>query len=225
MTQAQSVIIPVRNGAAHIAESIASALVQLSSEDEIIVIDNGSTDETAAVVRAIDDPRIRLIAEAKRGPAAARNAGFAVAKGDLISFLDHDDYWPTGRNAGLLAALEAEPAANAAYGRIRVRVEPGCDDQGFSAVDGKMAPAIGLHVYLFRRDLIDRSGPMDESLALGSDVDFLTRLKAAGMQTAVYDGDAAVYRRHQSNLTLDRAGKARGMMEVLARNIARRRSQ
>jgi glycosyltransferase involved in cell wall biosynthesis len=219
----QSVILPVRNGNALIGQAIASALAQLDASDEIVVVDNGSSDNTLGVVRAIADPRIVIVEEQRRGPTAARNAGLAVAKGNLISFLDHDDYWPAGRNAGLLAVLDADGTADAAYGRIRVIVEPGCDDQGFSVVDGTFAPTIGLHVYLFRRELIDRAGPMDESLALGSDVDYLARLRQAGMKAAVYDGDAAVYRRHGNNITLDMAAKRQGLFGVLARNVMRKR--
>jgi glycosyltransferase involved in cell wall biosynthesis len=220
----QSVIIPVRNGAALIAQAIASALLQLAAEDEIVVVDNGSTDDTAGVVQAFTDPRIRLVAEARPGPAAARNAGLAVARGDLVSFLDHDDYWPEGRQAGLLAALLSDPLADAAYGRLRILVEPGSDDQGFARLDGLYAPAVGLHVYLFRRSLIERTGLMDAALPLGSDVDYIVRLRAAGMRAAIYDGDAAVYRRHRTNLTLDHAGKALAMMQVLKRNVARKRA-
>lgn len=224
MTPSQSVILPVRNGRAFIGQAIASALAQLSKADEIVVVDNGSSDDTVEVVRAIADPRIVIIDEARRGPAAARNAGLAVARGEVISFLDHDDYWPEGRNAGLLAALGADPTADASYGRIRVIVEPGCDDQGFSVVDGTFAPTIGLHVYLFRRTIIDRAGAMDETMALGSDVDYLARLRQAGMKTTTYDGDAAVYRRHRSNITLDMAAKREGLFGVLARNLVRKRA-
>lgn len=224
MSERQSVILPVRNGAPYIAEAIGSALLQLAPGDEVIVVDNGSTDDTVSVVLALGDPRVTLIAEERPGPAPARNAGLRVATGTLVSFLDHDDYWPEGRNAGLLAALAADPDANAAHGRLRVMVEPGADDQGFAGLDGTFAPSVGLHVHLFRRSLIDATGPMDEGMRLGSDVDYLARLKQAGMRSAVYDGDAAVYRRHGSNITLDVAGKREGMFGVLTRNLKRRRA-
>jgi glycosyltransferase involved in cell wall biosynthesis len=224
MNRRQSVIMPVRNGATLVGRAIASALPQLAQDDEVVVVDNGSADDTISAVKASADPRVRLVEEKRLGPAAARNTGLAVATGQLISFLDHDDYWPEGRNAGLLAALTADPGADAAYGRIRVLVEPGCDDQGFAALDGTFAPAIGLHVYLFRRAILDRTGPMDESMFLGSDVDYVARLKQAGMRTAIYDGDAAVYRRHSANITLDIAAKREGLFGVITNNIKRRRA-
>lgn len=224
MSERQSVIVPVRNGAAYIAEAIGSALPQLSADDEIVVVDNGSTDDTIAVVRALGDPRVRLIEEARPGPAAARNAGLRVATGTLISFLDHDDRWPEGRNAGLLAALAADPDADDAYGRLRVLVEPGADDQGFAALDGQFTPSVVLHVHLFRRAIIDRTGPMDETMPLGSDADYLARLQQAGMRSVVYDGDTSLYRRHGANITLDVAAKRAAMFGILARNLRRRRA-
>ncbi len=75
MSERQSVILAVRNGATYIAEAIGSALPQLFADDEIVVIDNGSTDDTMAIVRAIGDRRVKLIEESRPGPAAARNAG------------------------------------------------------------------------------------------------------------------------------------------------------
>jgi len=188
------------------------------------VIDNGSTDDTVAVVRAIADPRVRLISETRPGPAAARNAGLAVARGDLVSFLDHDDYWLEGRNAGLLKALADDPAADAAYGRLRMRIEPGADDQGLAALDGTLAQSVTLLVFVFRRALLDRTGPMDETMRLGSDIDYLARLKSAGMRAAIHDGDAGVYRRHGGNITLNLAEKRQGLFGALSRNIQRRKA-
>lgn len=224
MSERQSVIVPVLNGATHILQAIDSALRQLLPDDEVIVIDNGSGDDTLAMLRSVGDKRLIIIEEERPGPAAARNAGLGLATGTLISFLDHDDYWPDGRNAGLLAALSANPDANAAYGRLRVLVEPGCDDQGMAALDGTFAPSVGLHAHVFRRDLIDRTGPLDETMRFGEDTDYFTRIRQAGWRPAVYDGDAAVYRRHSANATLDVAAKRRGLMAVLARNVKRRRS-
>lgn len=224
MSERQSVIVPVLNGAAHILQALDSALRQLLPDDEVIVVDNGSTDDTATIVGSISDRRLTLIGEAREGPSAARNAGLRLATGALVSFLDHDDYWPDGRNAGLLAALRADPEANAAYGRLRVRVEPGCDDQGTAALDGTFAPSVGLQTHIFRRDLIDRTGLFDETMRFGEDTDYIARLRQAEWRPAAYDGDASVYRRHAGNATLNVAAKQRGLLSVLARNIQRRRS-
>ena len=76
-----SVIMPVRNGAAFIAEGIRSALVQLNSNDELLVADDGSTDDTCSIVAALGDPRVRLMPSPRRGASAARNVALASAGG------------------------------------------------------------------------------------------------------------------------------------------------
>ena len=141
-----------------------------------------------------------------------------------MSFLDHDDTWPEGRNAGLLAALAADPKATDAYGRLRVLVEPGCDDLGFAARDGALMPSALLHLHLFRRALIEATGTMDETMRLGSDSDYMIRMKQAGMRSTIYDDDAYLYRRHATNITLDSAERRAAMLGVLSRNLKRRRA-
>ena len=219
-----SIIIPVLNGAAHVKEALASALIQLGMDDEIIVVDNGSTDATQQILQTYADGRIRMLSEARRGPAAARNTGVRAARGELISFLDHDDLWPPERQRGLVAALAANPAANAAYGRVRMQFDDG-PDPNFDNIDGQHAPQVAIFSFMFRRALLESVGPMDETLLFGEDTDYFPRLQAGGMISAIYEGDAAIYRRHATNMTHDRGAVADAVLQVMARNIARRRNQ
>lgn len=87
-----SVVIPAYNAGDYIARTVQSVLSQTSPPDEIIVIDDGSADDTAAVVRSLGD-RIQLIRQENAGASAARNAGIQAAKGNWIAFLDGDDEW------------------------------------------------------------------------------------------------------------------------------------
>lgn len=89
-----SVVIPVFNQARFVADAVTSALNQTLSPLEVIVVDDGSTDETAAVLQQFAaDPRVKLIRQENRGVSAARNAGAAVACGKYLAFLDADDIW------------------------------------------------------------------------------------------------------------------------------------
>ncbi len=217
-----SVIIPMLNGAAYVRDAIASALPQLADDDEVLVVDNGSTDGSRDLVAQISDRRVRLITELKRGPAAARNLGIRSASGATISFLDHDDMWPEGRHDGLMRILVAEPDFDAAYGRTRMLFETRHVER-LAQWDGQHVPMLGLHSYLFRRELIARAGFMNEEMLFGEDVDYLLRLRAAGMRCAVYDGLSAIYRLHDANMTRDLAASVQGTMETIARNLARKR--
>jgi glycosyltransferase involved in cell wall biosynthesis len=112
-----SVVIPAYNSAATIEITVASVLAQKRADLELIVVDDGSTDDTRDRIAAVAerDPRVSLFAQANQGTAAARNAGIARANGPLISFIDHDDLWLPGYLAGMAAPLERVPDAGFAY--------------------------------------------------------------------------------------------------------------
>jgi glycosyltransferase involved in cell wall biosynthesis len=110
-----SVIIPARNAAAYIGETIGSALTQ-NGIAEIIVVDDGSTDDTVAIVRSIRDSRLRLLTNDAAGVSAARNLGARNAGGDWLVFLDADDRLRPGAVTTLLRAARAAPRAVLVYG-------------------------------------------------------------------------------------------------------------
>lgn len=103
-----SVCIAAYNGSGYIAEQIDSILAQLRAADEIVVVDDCSTDDTADVVAAIDDPRIRLVrAEVNRGYVRTFEHAIGLAMGDVIFLSDQDDVWLPGRREAMLRALES----------------------------------------------------------------------------------------------------------------------
>lgn len=105
-----SVIIPTWNRAHQLHQALDSALAQTSSPYEIIVVDDGSTDDTASVVRGYRE-RARYVIQPNAGVSAARNNGASRAAGDLLAFLDSDDTWHPEKLSVQLAALDATPAA------------------------------------------------------------------------------------------------------------------
>jgi glycosyltransferase involved in cell wall biosynthesis len=110
-----SVIIPVFNRRHEVLRAIASTLAQTLPPDEILVVDDASTDGTPEAVTALQEPRIRLIRHARnRGAAAARNTGIEAAQGDWIAFLDSDDEWDQRKLALQLETLRRAPADTAA---------------------------------------------------------------------------------------------------------------
>jgi glycosyltransferase involved in cell wall biosynthesis len=88
-----SVIVPLYNKGPYVERAMKSILAQTYTDFEVIVVDDGSTDDGATRVQILSDPRIRLIHQANAGPGAARNRGIAEAKGELLAFLDADDEW------------------------------------------------------------------------------------------------------------------------------------
>jgi glycosyltransferase involved in cell wall biosynthesis len=114
-----TVVMPVLNGAKHVAEALASVLPQLERNDRIIVVNDRSTDATAEIVGEIvrDDPRVELIACEGSGCAAGRNTGLRRGTSEFVAFLDHDDVWPAGSLLQLRNVLIDRPGVDAVYGR------------------------------------------------------------------------------------------------------------
>jgi glycosyltransferase involved in cell wall biosynthesis len=106
-----SVIIPLYNKSGYVLNTIDSVLAQSFEDFEIVVVDDGSSDNGPELVRAIADPRIRLISQTNAGVSVARNNGIAQAKGDWICFLDADDWYHPVYLAAQHAAIMAHPTA------------------------------------------------------------------------------------------------------------------
>lgn len=114
-----SVIIPFYNGAKFLHEAITSVLNQKSQKLEIILVDDGSTDNSVEVVHKFNDFRIQLIQQANAGAAEARNNGVRHATGDFISFLDADDVWTTDKLSLQMAEITKNPSINMVFGQVK----------------------------------------------------------------------------------------------------------
>ena len=173
-----SVIIPAYNAARTIRETLCSVLAQTHRRLEVIVVDDGSNDETAAIAEAIRDGRVQVKTVPNQGPAATRNRGFVVSRGEYVSFLDADDLWSAEKIADQLAALQSHPRAGVAYSwtdYIDEQGEPFCSgshrrDEG--AVYAAMLVGDFLENgsnALLRRETAEALGGFDEQVPRGSE--------------------------------------------------------
>lgn len=110
-----SVVVPVFNGEKTIEETINSILNQTFQDIEIIVINDGSTDATLAIIKKISDSRIKVFSYPNAGLSASRNRGISQAKGEYISFIDADDLWTPDKLESQWQALQSNPQAAVAY--------------------------------------------------------------------------------------------------------------
>jgi glycosyltransferase involved in cell wall biosynthesis len=214
-------LVPVWNGAAFLAEALESILSQEPAVDEVVVIDDGSTDGSGAIARGFG-PRVRCVRQEHGGLAAARNAAVRESRSDLVAFLDADDVWPRGRLARLLRALEENPECGIVQGRLQRMVR---DDRTmrWQLVDESWrAPNVA--TALIRRSAFTTVGPFDESVTGGDDVDWLLRAKEIGVREAHVEAITLHYRRHGGNMTNDVAADQSRLLRVLGRAVARRRA-
>ncbi len=115
-----SVVIPTRNGAAWLPATLQSVFDQVVAPLEVIVVDDGSTDETLTVLAPhVDAGRVRVVSQPHGGTARARNTGVRHARGDCIALLDHDDLWPPDKLAWQVQALQQSAEAVLVYGYMQ----------------------------------------------------------------------------------------------------------
>lgn len=115
-----SVIVPVYRVEATIAEAVGSAIRQTLRELELIVVDDGSDDDSVAIVRAFDDPRVRVITQENRGLSGARNTGIRAATAEYVAFLDGDDVWAPNKLELQVAHLDRDPGAGVSFCRAEL---------------------------------------------------------------------------------------------------------
>src|SRR4051794_32067700 len=180
-----SIIIPCRNAEPYIGETLNSVLAQKNVELEIIVIDDGSTDRSNDVVRAKNDPRIRIIPGPQRGIAAAFNAGLAQATGEFVARCDADDLYPPGRLGWQVKFLHDHPDCDAVCGYFSTITESGKHviDSYVNEPAGDIT--IELHegqgrshmcAYAFRTDVLRSIGGCREWFVTSEDRDLQYRL-------------------------------------------------
>lgn len=180
-----SVIIPTFNRAAFVREALASVLEQDYACLEVIVVDDGSQDETAAMVRGCG-AEVTYIQQAQAGVSTARNRGVAAAQGALIAFLDSDDLWLPKKVAAQVALFGQQPEVQACYTdeiwmRRGVRVNPRYIHQkhtGWMFFQSLPRCIISPSSIMLRRALWERLGGFDESLPACEDYDLWLRLTA-----------------------------------------------
>jgi glycosyltransferase involved in cell wall biosynthesis len=224
-----SVIIPTFNRVGLVREAIESALAQTYRDLEIIVADDGSTDETAAVVARFGGAVTYLPLPHRGLPAATRNGGLRIARGELIAFLDSDDLFLPHKLALQTVALEAHPEAGMVYSNGRFfRADP--DRPTGRVQDGLPTPSgqifaelmrgnmLAPPVVLVRRTCLDRVGLFDELPEFRAVEDFDLWLRIAAEFPVLYvPGDVAAIRRHAQSISRDVAVLRSRALKVMAK--------
>ena len=182
-----SIVTPAYNAAAFLSDTIRSVQQQSYKRWEMLVIDDGSTDETAAVVQqwAAKDERIRLISQANSGVSAARNKGVGEAKGELIAFLDADDRWLPDKLTAHVEFMQSHPQASASFARAElIHYDGTTTHRRTNNFAERVAapsilytnPTITTSNIVIRKPTFKALGGFDESMRHDEDVELLFRL-------------------------------------------------
>jgi len=185
-----SVIMPVYNGAATIRRALESVFAQTLTDYEVVVVDDGSTDDTVSVLAEYGD-RVRVVRQANRGLPAARNAGVVSSRGELLALIDHDDEWLPDKLERAVAAMRAEPDAALLYSDMIVvneageefrRSQIGPDTAHAPAMDEMLARIwpITPSTVVMRREAFERAGGFCEQLISAEDIHFWPLMREQG---------------------------------------------
>ncbi|OQY84931.1 MAG: hypothetical protein B6D41_14925 [Chloroflexi bacterium UTCFX4] len=224
MTPSVSVIIPTFNRAAFLREALESVQRQTCAPSEIIVVDDGSTDETRAVARAFGDS-VTYLYQTRRGPGAARNAGIDRARGAMFAFLDDDDIWLANGIERCIARLTNPdaPQVELVIGLLqRVRRATNAAHETYWQRLGQPWGAMSFSGALIPRAVLQRVGRLDETVLYGEDIDWYMRARELGVRIAILEQVTTLYRRHENNLTNNFATTRAYLLKALSKSLARR---
>jgi glycosyltransferase involved in cell wall biosynthesis len=220
-----SAIIPVYNGAEFLSEAVASIWQQNYHPLEIIIVDDGSTDETAKLAKSLGQD-IRYTYQRNSGPAAARNKGLEMACGEIIAFLDADDLWPPDKLHIQVTRLIEDPKVDVVLGRVKFVKLPGAPEIKiqFESPDSTLVNAY-LGSGVFRKSAFGRVGNFDETLRYSEDQDWFLRAREQGISIVIIEQVTLYYRLHEHNMTRNKNTTDLQLIRVLKKSLDRRRRQ
>ena len=212
-----SIIIPAYKQAGYLAKTIESALAQTHADMEVVVIDDGSPDETPQVAaRFTARPGFKYVRQANTGLAGARNRGIAESSGEYLCFLDADDLYLPDKVAKQVALLERNPGLGFAYCDLTTIDEhdrPVADQFHVATLkrglSGDILPALITggyfppHTVMIRRSVLEQVGAFDPELGGYADYDLWLRVACAGFKAGFIAEQLVLYRRHSSNMSKD----------------------
>lgn len=223
-----SVIIPVYNYARYLGEAVQSVLSQTYQHLEVIVVDDGSTDQSGEVARSFAGRGVQYCHQVHAGIGPARNKGVELAQGDFIAFLDADDRWPEEKLERQLRAFESDPTLEMVFGQALQlhngpEWEAGVNDKRLSVAG--MVPGMVPGTMLIRRDAFLRVGKFQGDWKVGEFIDWYARAVEMQIRSLVLP-DLLLWRRiHDSNQGVRERQSVSDYARVLKAKLDRKRAE
>jgi glycosyltransferase involved in cell wall biosynthesis len=217
-----SVIVTVYNREKYLVEALDSVFAQSRLADEIIVVDDGSTDRSAEVARSFG-PLVRVVSQANQGIGGARNTAISLTRGDMIAILDSDDIWAPNKLERQCAALAEHPELDAVFCRMKPFLSPEIVRSESRVFDEKESDALNAPALMARRKVFVETGPFDTNLRIGEFIYWFGQARENGTRFDVLP-EVLLHRRiHAGNSVHQHADKA-DYVRLLKRQLDRRRA-
>lgn len=222
---AVSVVMPAYNVEPYIGDAIQSVLAQTFTDFELLIIDDGSTDETFAVAQryADLDSRVRIIRQENKGLSAARNTALRNSRAPILALLDSDDLWTPAFLASQMAILDSHPEIDIVSGNAwtlggrenGTPARPSPDPRRAPDLEAILSDEQAVFIMsVFRRRVYEVIGGFDETLRTNEDFDFWLRAAIAGFRFIRNDQPLGYYRRRDDSLSANPIRMLRGALRV-----------
>jgi glycosyltransferase involved in cell wall biosynthesis len=219
-----TVVVAVHNGERFLRPALESLYAQDYEPFEVVFVDDGSTDGSAAIARAF--PTLRYLHQENQGLAAARNTGLSLARGELLAYLDDDDLLLPHKLRRQAEYLVANPDVGCVLGRQEIMLEPGVDppewltrDTVFGDLDG--VPFVSA---MIRTELLREVGGFDPSYRFAEDRDLFVRLREHGVRIEVIPEVLLLRRFHGENMNFRLRPRKHPLLRSLKAKIDRERA-
>ena len=223
-----SVIIPVYNYARYLGEAIESVLSQTYQQLEVIVVDDGSTDQSGEVAKSFADRGVRYCQQVHSGIGPARNKGVELAQGEFLAFLDSDDRWPWEKLERQLRVFETDPALEMVFGQA-LQLQNGPEWEAAVRNDERlevagMVPGMVPGTMLIKRDAFSRVGKFQGDWKVGEFIDWYARAVELQIRSLVLP-ELLLWRRiHDSNQGVRERQSVTDYARVLKAKLDRKRA-
>lgn len=220
-----SVVIPCYNQARFLYEAVSSVLHQVGVTLEVVIVDDGSTDDLLPTLKSLASADVRILRRPHAGAARARNIGIEVSHGEFLAFLDADDLWSSDRLERALGVLKASTNPTMSFARMQEFLDPTFADMDSPLPCVRTLPGISASGLVIHRRNFDQVGPFDTSLRTGEFIDWYLRADRLGFHTHV-DECVLVHRRvHAANRDRQQREENSDYARIVMRNLRQRRNQ
>ncbi|MGB0383493.1 MAG: glycosyltransferase family 2 protein [Ardenticatenaceae bacterium] len=220
-----SVIIPVYNGEAYLAQAIESVRRQPYQPIELIVVDDGSTDGSAEIAKGFDE--VRYCFQPQSGAAAARNQGIRLAQGTFLAFLDADDLWTNDKLSRQLAVFDHHPALDMLFAQVKQFHSPELDQETKKRlpIPAHIMPGYHLGTMLIKRDAFFRVGQFETRWRVGEFIDWYAKAIELGLKSQMLPEVLMKRRLHLTSLGTRERKSQTDYLHILKAALDRRRQK